>query len=240
MSILIKILKYTIFSAAVSLSTCLIALFLGIFFILHRDSPENRQIIAPVPQGSISDIAAATPDQNALPPTEKKGIDEESRYQKALEHFKVIEAIEEDARKSSVRNMCEMICDEPHFKAGHLDFVSFYNSEGRKAFEDIDFRLQLESFLLIKRFFPPETLQVVSEISNYDVQGQSMPTKLLVTLRMEGLVLRELVLMGRRGPRLYEQTKGLRAVKKLRQQCTEKGALEIKALCEPKRDAFSL
>lgn len=240
MKILIKIFKYTIFSAAVSLATCVIALFLGIFFILHRESPENRQVEFPIPQGSISDIAASTPDKSALPPPERKLVDEDSRYQRALEQFKLIEGIEEDARKSPVRNICEMICDRPHFKTGHLDFISFYNTEGRKAFEDVDFRLQLESFLLIKQLFPPETLQVVSEISGFDIQGKTMSEKLLVTLRMEGQVFRELFLMGRRGPRLNEQNRKLNVVKKLRQQCTEKGALEIKDACQYKRDAFSL
>lgn len=240
MKFLIKIFKYTIFSAAVSLATCVIALFLGIFFILHRESPLNQQSEFPIPQGSISDIAASTPDKNALPPPERKLVDEDSRYQKALEQFKVIEKIEEDARISSVRNICEMICDEPRFKIGHLDFTSFYNTEGRKAFEDIDFRLQLESFLLIKQLFPPETLQVVSDISGYEIQGKAMPEKLLATLRMEGQVLRELFLMGRRAPRLNKQNRQLSAVKKLRKQCTEKGALEIKAACQFKRDAFSL
>ncbi|MNL06683.1 hypothetical protein D3C87_1273260 [compost metagenome] len=240
MRILIKIFKYTIFSAAISLSTCVIALFLGIFFILHRESLENRQVVSPIPQGSISDIAASSPDKNALPPPEKTLVDEDSRYQKALVQLKLIEEIEEEARKSSVRNICEMICDEPHFKAGHLDFISYYNTQGRKAFEDVDFRLQLESFLLIKQLFPPETLQVVSEISSYESQGKSMPQKLFATLRMEGLVLRELILMGRRGPGLNEQNRKLSAVKNFRKQCTARGAVEIKAACSLKKDAFSL
>jgi hypothetical protein len=240
MKILVRLFKYTIFSAAVSLATSVIALFIGIFFLLHRESPENRPSGALTPQGSISDIAASTPDVHALPPSERTLLNQESKFQRAIAQLKFVDEMEDEARKAPVRNLCEIICDEPQFRAGHLDFVSFYKAEGRHSFDDVDFRLQLESSLLIKRIFPPESLQVVSDITTYDALNKSTSEKLSTALRIEGQVLRELFLMGRRLPGLQERNKKLSAIKKLRGQCASKSADEIKVACTLNKDAFAL
>jgi hypothetical protein len=239
MRILIKVFKYTVFSACVSLATCVIALFIGIFFILHQKAPENR-VASPVPQGSISDIAAATLDKNALPPPEAQVLEHESRYQKAIEQLKFIETVEDDARQAPLKNICDIICVEPRFKTGHLDFVSFYGTEGRRSFDDADFRLQLESFLLIKKLFPAQTLQLVSDISGFDPLGKSLLEKASTALRIEGQVLREIFIMGRQMPVLKKQNDHLSAIKKLRKQCTATTVGDIQASCASHAEALNL
>ena len=233
MGILIKFFKYIIFSTAVSLATCVIALFLGIFFLLNRQMPNGPEVGAPLPHGSISDIAASQPDPHALPPPEPQSgwAAQDAKYQRAIEQLKLIEGIEENALNTIPRNICDILCKEPVFKVGHLDFVSFYNAQGSRSFEDPDFRLQLESLLLLKQLFPPQTIQLVSNIKSYDAQAKSIPDKLTAALVIEAQVLKELFWMGRRVLPLRTQGKKLEVLRNLRKQCAEKPLDDIKVAC---------
>lgn len=232
MSLLLKVFKYTLFSAAVSLATCVIGLFLAILLILNRDSAEDRPIDSGKPRGSISDIAAARPDPHALPPSEMKEADQTSKYHDAIEKLKTIGSIEEDSKKAAAVNLCEIICDKTQIKSVYSDVLSLYHKEGRESFRDPDFRLQLEALYLIKGIFPAQTMEVVSDMAAYRGANKPWSEKLWKALQMEGQVIKELYLMARRIPVIKAQHQKLQYVKSLRKECTPENTTQTRALCK--------
>jgi hypothetical protein len=233
---LFKAINIFLVSSAVSTATFVIAIFIAIFILLNVESSkyETLKKKAALPKGSISDISAALPksSQEILPePTEP--TDEFSKYLKAVKALESLTVIESDLVKSPAINICEIICDPTHFKMSQKDFLTFYNDEGRKAFEDPEFRLQLESLFLVKELFPAETLQTISSIKDYRAESSiTLSQQLALSLKIEGKVLREIYTFSRRGPVFLKKNNNLKFMKGLRKQCSVQNVNELKATCE--------
>lgn len=219
------------------MATFVIAIFIAIFILLNVESSkyETLKKKAALPKGSISDISAALPksSQEILPEPTQEPTDEFSKYLKAVKALDSLTVIESDLVKSQAINICEIICDPTHFKASQKDFLTFYNDEGRKSFEDPEFRLQLESLFLVKQLFPAETLQTISSIKDYRAESSTtLSQQLALSLKIEGKVLREFYTFSRRGPVFLKKNNNLKFMKDLRKQCSSQDVNELKATCE--------
>lgn len=241
---LIKFINGFLISSAVSLATFVIAIFIAIFILLNVESNkyETLKKKAALPKGSISDVAAAMPKSSQeILPEPSEPTDKFSQYLNAIKALDALTVIESDLVKSPAVNICEIICDPTHFKESHKDFLTFYSDEGRKSFEDPEFRLQLETLFLVKELFPSETLKTISSIKDYRAENSmTLTQQLALSLKIEGKVLRELYTFSQRGPIFLKKNNDMKFLKDLRKQCTSQNINELKATCEKKSFAMSV
>lgn len=134
-------------------------------------------------------------------------------------------------------DLCKTLCNPTRMDRERLDnektfyLAHYYKQEGARALEDPLFRLKLEEIGFLSELFPASLRNVLAQIDHSTKKSQPEPNKLVLALKLEMAVLKEISAFSLRWDSLKQDTQKLKWVRELVRSC-ERGAPRNKVISE--------